>query len=164
MNKSIIFGLLLICVFLLNGCNFSNQSSTGSVQETTEQINNDKSPIDTLLLLNAIWSADIQPVSILEVFQVLDGIYFETFDRDFNSCLVKTYTSKYAAEPVNTSALFITSDKTLMLYDGLKIEGDDFIIIDTYTYDTQGTADRPSRSKTVPVYVRKSEILHLLGQ
>ncbi len=38
-----------------------------------------------------------------------------------------------------------------MYYDGKKIEGD-FVLIDTYTYETKG-----ERLKTVPVYMRYSE-------
>ena len=53
-----------------------------------------------------------------------------------------------------------------MLYDDLKIYGDDFIMINTYTYETRGGSlfgiDVPPETKTVPVYVRRSDMLKII--
>ena len=59
-------------------------------------------------------------------------------------------------------------DESILLYDDLEINASDFIMVDTYTYDTKPDSflgiEIPSETLTVPVYVRKSELLGLFGE
>ena len=58
-------------------------------------------------------------------------------------------------------------DESVMLYNDLEIKADDYIMIGTYSYDTKPSnffgTEIPSRRLTVPIYVRKSELLGLFG-
>ena len=128
-----------------------------------------------MAMIADINSFETQPIKKLEVFQVFeDKGYSSTYKHNYRSCLARSY--KYNKnhrykfdeyEEVNSSSLYITFDDKVMLYDELEIFDDDFIMIDTYSYDTRGGKafgiEVPSQRVTVPVYVKRSDLLKLFG-
>ena len=146
--------LAILALVLLGACNFISDNGTESAKTSEPRI-------DSTEFANHINSFAIQDISYIEVFQVFD---------EKGYCLVSThrfnpkYKYKYEMyEQVNRSALYYTPDPSVMLYNDLKIEADDFIMVDTYSYDTKGGQflgiKIDSEKLTVPVYVRKSEVL-----
>ena len=163
-----LFLAAFICA-ILNSCNFD---------DVPTQLNNEPkvAPIDTAAMVESINSYETQPIDKIVVFQVFEGKeYSKVYKHHYQSCLAKTY--KYNKnhrykfdeyEEINSSSLYITFDDKVMLYDDLEIKANDFIMIDTYSYDTRsGKAfgvEIPSQRATVPVYVKRSELLKLFGQ
>lgn len=169
MKKALALTLTIISTIMICSCDFS-QSNNSPIRGTEDS----KKSIDTAEFRASIMEYETQPIDYIEVFQV-----FEEKEMDdelglpFQACLVKTYKynpkHKYKFDEyteVNASALYITYDSKIMLYDDLKIYGDDFIMINTYTYETRGGnlfgIEVPPETKTVPVYVRRSEMLKLI--
>jgi len=162
--KKITFAIVLFVCVILHSCNYAPQPSQPIVKD-----------IDTTAIVEKINSFEIQPIDKLEVFQVFEGTaYSEEYGSNYKSCLAKSYKynknhyGKYDEyEEVNSSSLYITFDDKILLYNELEITGDDFLMIDTYTYDTKGGKalgiEIPSKRLTVPVYVKKSELLKLYG-
>lgn len=161
--------LSIIILAILGGCDMvqSNDSTlTGS--------GNSSSSIDTAEFRASIMEYETQPIAYVEVFQVFEEKeYDKDLGLDFQACLVRTYkynkSHKYKYdeyEQVNASALYVTYDSKVMLYDDLKIYGDDFIMTSTYTYETRGGnlfgVEVPPEKKTVPVYMRRSEMLKII--
>ena len=160
--------LSLLC-FVLFSCNYT--PSTTSLSNKEQPIKT----IDTVAMIADINSFETQPIKKLEVFQVFeDKGYSSTYKHNYRSCLARSY--KYNKnhrykfdeyEEVNSSSLYITFDDKVMLYDELEIFDDDFIMIDTYSYDTRGGKafgiEVPSQRVTVPVYVKRSDLLKLFG-
>ena len=155
--------------FVLFSCNYT--FSTPSLSNKEQPIKT----IDTVAMIADINSFETQPIKKLEVFQVFeDKGYSSTYKHNYRSCLARSY--KYNKnhrykfdeyEEVNSSSLYITFDDKVMLYDELEIFDDDFIMIDTYSYDTRGGKafgiEVPSQRVTVPVYVKRSDLLKLFG-
>lgn len=150
-------------VFALKSCDTNPQT-------------NDKAGhvIDTLAMIEKINSYEIQPIDRIEVFQVFEGKQFSReYGNYYRCCLAETYkfNSKKKSswndgyEIVNKSSMIYIFDESVLLYDDLKISANDFIMVGTYTYDTKPKnlfgMEIPSERLTVPVYVRKSELLEL---
>jgi hypothetical protein len=168
--KKIVFILFvsLLC-YIMSSCNYT---------PSIPSLSNEEQPIktiDTSAMIADINSFETQPINKLEVFQVFeDKGYSSTYKHNYKSCLARSY--KYNKnhrykfdeyEEVNSSSLYITFDDKVMLYDELEIFDDDFIMIDTYSYDTRGGKafgiEVPSQRVTVPVYVKRSDLLKLFG-
>ena len=158
----------LLC-YILSSCNYT---------PSIPSLSNEEQPIktiDTSAMIADINSFETQPINKLEIFQVFeDKGYSSTYKHNYKSCLARSY--KYNKnhrykfdeyEEVNSSSLYITFDDKVMLYDELEIFDDDFIMIDTYSYDTRGGKafgiEVPSQRVTVPVYVKRSDLLKLFG-
>jgi hypothetical protein len=158
----------LLC-YIMSSCNYT---------PSIPSLSNEEQPIktiDTSAMIADINSFETQPINKLEVFQVFeDKGYSSTYKHNYKSCLARSY--KYNKnhrykfdeyEEVNSSSLYITFDDKVMLYDELEIFDDDFIMIDTYSYDTRGGKafgiEVPSQRVTVPVYVKRSDLLKLFG-
>ena len=168
--KKIVFILFvsLLC-YIMSSCNYT---------PSIPSLSNEEQPIktiDTSAMIADINSFETQPINKLEVFQVFeDKGYSSTYKHNYKSCLARSY--KYNKnhrykfdeyEEVNSSSLYITFDEKVMLYDELEVFDDDFIMIDTYSYDTRGGKafgiEVPSQRVTVPVYVKRSDLLKLFG-
>ena len=161
----ILFASLL--AFIMCNCNYT--PSIPSLSNDEQLLNN----IDTTAMIEDINSYETQPIDKLVVFQVFEGKeYSSTYRHNYKKCLAKSY--KYNKnhrykfdeyEEVNSSSLYITFDNKIMLYDELEIFADDFIMIDTYSYDTRGGKalgiEFPSERITVPVYVKRTDLLKL---
>lgn len=158
----------LLC-YIMSSCNYT---------PSIPSLSNEEQPIktiDTAVMIANINSFETQPINKLEVFQVFeDKGYSSTYKHNYKSCLARSY--KYNKnhrykfdeyEEVNSSSLYITFDEKVMLYDELEVFDDDFIMIDTYSYDTRGGKafgiEVPSQRVTVPVYVKRSDLLKLFG-
>jgi hypothetical protein len=158
----------LLC-YIMSSCNYT---------PSIPSLSNEEQPIktiDTSAMIADINSFETQPINKLEIFQVFeDKGYSSTYKHNYKSCLARSY--KYNKnhrykfdeyEEVNSSSLYITFDDKVMLYDELEIFDDDFIMIDTYSYDTRGGKafgiEVPSQRVTVPVYVKRSDLLKLFG-
>lgn len=155
----------MVLIILMNSCNYA--SINNAVNDT---------PIDTLAMVEKINSYEIQPIDRIVVFQVMDGKkYNQEYKRYYHSCLGKAY--KYNKnhknkfdeyDKVNSSSLFVTFDDSFLLYNDLEIKANDFIMVGTHSYDTKGGSflgiEVPSERITVPVYVRKSELLGLYNK
>lgn len=158
----------LLC-YITSSCNYT---------PSIPSLSNEEQPIktiDTAVMIANINSFETQPINKLEVFQVFeDKGYSSTYKHSYKSCLARSY--KYNKnhrykfdeyEEVNSSSLYITFDEKVMLYDELEVFDDDFIMIDTYSYDTRGGKtfgiEVPSQRVTVPVYVKRSDLLKLFG-
>ena len=169
MKKALALTLTIISAIMICSCNLS-QPNNSPIRGTEDT----KKSIDTAEFRASIMEYETQPIDYIEVFQVFEEKETDTdLGLPYQACLVKTYKynprhryefDKY--EQVNASALYVTYDTKVMLYDDLKIYGDDFIMINTYTYETRGGSlfgiDVPPETKTVPVYVRRSEMLKII--
>lgn len=146
--KRIKLGISVICIcFLLCGCEdipniirgresqVSNDGNPNSVDDTIE-----KEKVDSVDFVNWINSFEIQPIDYVSVSLVIEND---------GKCIV--YTHKQNTHPrENHRAGFITI-ADIILYDGLKIYSNDFIMV--------GNCNDPRYGGTIPVYVRKSEML-----
>lgn len=147
--KRIKLGISLVCIcFFLWGCEdipsiikgkglqIGNEGNPISVNDTIEE-----EKVDSVDFVNWINSFEIQPIDYVSVSSVL---------KDDGECIVYTY--KTNSRENHRAGYFTT--KGIILYDGLKIYGNDFIMIGNYReehgYNSGGT---------IPVYVRKSEML-----
>ncbi|MBQ9435765.1 MAG: hypothetical protein IJU33_06505 [Bacteroidales bacterium] len=141
--KRIKLGISLICLsFFLWGCEdipsiikgrglqSGKDSSPISVIDTVEE-----EKVDSVDFVTWINSFEIQPIKYVSVRQVLD-----------NNGLCSVYA--YDSNTKSHYAGYITT-ADIILYDGLKIYGDDFIMIGNYQHSFD----------TYPAYVRKSEML-----
>jgi hypothetical protein len=147
--KRIKLGISLICLcFFLCGC----EDIPSIIKGKESQIGNDRNPIsvddtieeekvDSVDFVNWINSFEIQPIDYVSVNSVI---------KDEGECIV--YTHKTNSRESHRAGYFTTEG--IILYDGLKIYGNDFIMIGNYReehgYNSGGT---------IPVYVRKSEML-----
>ncbi len=169
MKKTAFILFVSLLCYIMSSCNYT---------PSIPSLSNEEQPIktiDTSAMIADINSFETQPINKLEVFQVFeDKGYSSTYKHNYKSCLARSY--KYNKnhrykfdeyEEVNSSSLYITFDDKVMLYDELEIFDDDFIMIDTYSYDTRGGKafgiEVPSQRVTVPVYVKRSDLLKLFG-
>lgn len=149
-------------------------TSMKSCEKTSEPEVMAKEPIDTMAMINKINAYEIQPIDRIEIFQVYNGEYFcKEFGSECRRCLAKTFKFNKKKknewndgyEKVNRSAMIYVFDESIMLYDALVITASDYIMVGTYTYDTKPEnffgMEISSETLTVPVYVRKSELLEL---
>ena len=169
MKKALALTLTIISAIMICSCNLS-QPNNSPIRGTEDS----KNHIDTAEFRASIMEYETQPIDYIEVFQVFEDRETDTeLGLTYQACLVRTYKynprhrSKYDEyDQVNASALYVTYDLKLMLYDDLKIYGDDFIMINTYTYETRGGnlfgIEVPPETKTVPVYVKRSEMLKII--
>lgn len=145
---------LALGLVVMNSCDFATLNNG-----VTEP------PVDTVAMIAKINSFETQPIDRIEVFQVLEGRdYSKEYRHYYHSCLARTYKNK---KEVNSSALIMVFDESVLLYNDLEIKASDYVMTGTYSYDTKPEnffgMEIPSRRLTVPIYVRKSELLGLFG-
>lgn len=168
MKKNFFITCIFVMLMAISGC--------GPFQPKGSSEENKHTVVDTAAIRAEIMEFEIQPINYVEAFQVFEESKMDDkLGLRYRGCLARTYkynkNHKYKYdeyEEVNPAALYITYDDKAMLYDGLKVYGDDFIMINTYTYETRGGRvlgiDIPSQSKTVPVYVRRSDLLKAIAK
>lgn len=153
--KRLFLGVLALgLVAIMNSCDFATLNN--GVAEP---------PIDTVAMIAKINSFETQPIDRIVVFQVLEGReYSQEYRHYYHCCLAKTYKNR---KEVNSSALIMVFDENVLLYNDLEIKATDYVMTGTYSYDTKPDnffgMEIPSRRLTVPIYVRKSELLGLFG-
>ena len=171
MKKALYLVYIILGIFLVAVLIVMSMKSCDTTPETNVM---KKQAIDTMAMINKINAYEIQPIDRIEIFQVYNGKYFcKEFGSNCRRCLAKTYKfnkKKKSSwndgyEKVNRSAMIYVFDESIMLYDALEITASDYIMVGTYTYDTKPEnlfgMEIPSETLTVPVYVRKSELLEL---
>ena len=118
-------------MILFIGCGNNKTKPPKSPKNLTE--------VDSIEFVNWINSFDIQPIVSVYISSVIGEGQSIVYAKNI--------------EEKTIEALFYTPKKDELLYDGLTFYGDDFIMVGTYQYETYKT-------NTIPVYVRKSEVLN----
>lgn len=140
--KRIVLSLSIICIcFLLFGC----VDIPTIIKGNDSQIRNDRNPnsddaikkekVDSVDFVTWINSFEIQPIKYVSVSSVYDN---------HGMCAVYAYDSNSKGR---YAGYITTAD--IILYDGLEIYGNDFIMIGNFQHSFD----------TYPFYVRKSEML-----
>lgn len=171
MKKALYLVYIILGIFLVAVLIVMSMKSCDTTPETNVM---KKQAIDTMAMINKINVYEIQPIDRIEIFQVYNGEYFcKEFGSECRRCLAKTFKFNKKKknewndgyEKVNRSAMIYVFDESIMLYDALEITASDYIMVGTYTYDTKPEnffgMEISSETLTVPVYVRKSELLEL---
>ena len=145
--KRIKIGISLICIcFFLWGC----EDIPSIIKGKESPISNDKNPnsddaieeekVDSVDFVNWINSFEIQPIEYVSVSEVIEND---------GKCIVYVHKTNTHPREDHRAGFITTAD--IIFYDRLKIYGNDFIMI--------GNCDDRRYRGTIPVYVRKSEML-----
>ena len=135
--KKVIIGLLIVFNCLAFNNYVYSQTNKTDISEEFENILSEyeDSPVNQIRIIGVGDKEDIKGVAATR-------------------CVVTTMTD---GDLTDLIAIYYSFNEKVILYDNKIIKGDDFIVLTTESFDFKG------RKLTVPVYVRKSELLSVLA-